>query len=120
PSSPAVAVIQAVNAGPSATSIACPNALTPFAFNDTTAAATSPALRAQIDTSAPSAANRSATARPMPLLPPVTTARLPLSPRSMFVLLPDHEGRRRARRGNIVLAAEPANKRATEDPRLPR
>src|SRR5262249_44803004 len=44
---------------------------------------------AQIETSAPSAAKPSAIARPMPLLPPVTSARLPLSPRSMpFSLSP--------------------------------
>jgi hypothetical protein len=86
PSSPAVDAIHAVNAGPSATSSARPKALTPFAFNDATAAATSSAVRAQIETLAPSAANPSATARPIPLLPPVTTARFPLSPRSMSAL----------------------------------
>src|SRR6478609_6962343 len=39
--------------------------------------------RAVISTLAPSAANPSATARPMPTLPPVMTASLPFSPRSI-------------------------------------
>src|SRR5467141_2022740 len=39
--------------------------------------------RATIATSTPSAASARATARPMPTLPPVMTARLPLSSRSM-------------------------------------
>ena len=52
-----------------------------------TVSATSPALRAQIATSAPSAARCSATARPMPLVPPVTRAFSPLKPRSMMLLL---------------------------------
>src|SRR5262245_4241514 len=98
PSSAALDVTHAVKAGPSATSSARPNALTPFACNEAIAAATSSTLRAQMETCAPSAANLSAIARPIPLLPPVTTARFPLSPRFMCVLpewrqrqMPPHE-----------------------------
>src|SRR5579884_1965627 len=47
------------------------------------AAASAAAPRAQIVTAAPSAASASAIARPMPLLAPVTSARLPASPRSI-------------------------------------
>src|SRR2546426_1699887 len=43
--------------------------------------------RAQIATSTPSDASTWAIARPMPLLPPVTTATRPVSPRSMWSLL---------------------------------
>src|SRR5690606_38108453 len=46
-------------------------------------------FRAVIRTFAPSAAKPSATARPMPTLPPVMTASFPLSPRSMSVVHPD-------------------------------
>jgi hypothetical protein len=77
-------VTNAFSAGPSAMSVACPQALTPLAFSASTAAATWSALRAQIATSAPSSANRSAIDRPIPRDPPVTTTFLPLSPRSMF------------------------------------
>src|SRR5262245_59956993 len=47
------------------------------------AASTSASVRAHIATFAPSAPNPSAHARPMPLLAAVTSATLPLSPRSM-------------------------------------
>src|SRR5579885_1907579 len=47
------------------------------------AAASAAPPRAQIVTAAPSAASASAIARPMPLLAPVTSARLPASPRSI-------------------------------------
>ena len=50
-------------------------------------------LRAQSATSQPSAANSSTMARPMPRVPPVTIAFLPLSPRSMFVAAPCFAGR---------------------------
>ena len=87
PSAAALADTHAASAGPSATSSARPKAWTPVAFSAATVASTSSALRAQTETLAPSAAKASATARPMPLVPPVTRARLPLSPRSMSVLL---------------------------------
>src|SRR5262245_54257281 len=87
PSACALPLTQPASAAGSATSTAAPYALTPFAFSEATAAPTSSALRAQIETFAPSAAKPSAIARPMPLLPPVTSARLPLSPRSISFLL---------------------------------
>src|SRR5690349_22280708 len=51
------------------------------------ARATSAAVRAQNATAAPSSASVSAMARPMPLVPPVTRARNPFSPRSTCYLL---------------------------------
>src|SRR6187402_344668 len=53
--------------------------------------------REQMATRAPSAARVRATARPMPLLPPVTSAVLPSSPRSMTWLLSPGSPRRPAR-----------------------
>src|SRR6266851_8785404 len=88
PSSAALAAIHCLSAGPSATSSTLPKAFTPLAFSAETAAATSPSLRAQIETCAPSAAKPSAIARPIPLLPPVTATRFPLSPRSMSASYP--------------------------------
>src|SRR5258706_404545 len=76
---------QAFRAGPSATSRLLPLAFTPFSRSAATALLTSAALRAQIATSAPSLASVCAMARPMPLVPPVTTAFSFLSPRSMPV-----------------------------------
>src|SRR4249919_3849652 len=90
PSAFAPAATQAVSAGPSATSRAWPNAFTPLALSAATVASTSAALRAQIDTLAPSAAKPSAMARPIPLLPPVTATFLPFNPRSMIGLLRPH------------------------------
>src|SRR3954469_23624755 len=88
PSSVAASTTQAVSASPSATSSARPDALMPRARNAATVASTSPALRAQIATSVPSAAKCSAMARPMPLVPPVTRAFFAASPRSMIVAFP--------------------------------
>ena len=51
-----------------------------------TAWASTSARRAQMTTRAPSRPNEVAAARPMPSLPPVTTATLSLSPRSTDVL----------------------------------
>src|SRR3954453_4729791 len=83
PSAWAASATQASSAALSATCTALPGAVPRFARSPPTVASTSPALRAQIETWAPSSANRSAQRRPMPLLPPVTMARLPLRPRSM-------------------------------------
>src|SRR5258706_9682707 len=84
PSSPAAASTHCFNAAGSATSIAPPHDLTPFVANAFTTLPTSSALRAQMATLAPSSAKSSAIARPMPLLPPVTSALLPFNPRSMI------------------------------------
>ena len=59
------------------------SAVTPLPCSAATVASTSAALRAQIETFAPSSARMSAQRRPMPLVPPVTSARSPFSPRSM-------------------------------------
>lgn len=87
PNSAATSATQAISPGPSATSTARPVARTPLAFSAATVCATSSAWRAQIATSAPSAASVSAMAWPIPLVPPVTTARRPFSPRSIGSLL---------------------------------
>ena len=58
--------------------------------------------RAMTATRAPSAARTSATARPMPLLPPVTTAVASANPRSMSVHFPSRRVRTRRR---VVRAA---------------
>src|SRR2546427_2502205 len=52
--------------------------------------------RAQIATSTPSRASSRAIARPMPLLPPVTIATFPVTPRSMEQALPARTGPRSA------------------------
>src|SRR5882757_620279 len=75
--------IQPLSAAGSATSIPWPHDFTPLADRFFTTLPTSSALRAQIAMLAPSAANSSAIARPMPLLPPVTSALFPFNPRSM-------------------------------------
>src|SRR6266566_2463885 len=83
PSSAAAPSTHCLSAMGSATSIALPHDLTPFPAKTLTTLPTSSALRAQIATLAPSAANNSAIASPMPLLPPVTRALFPFNPRSM-------------------------------------
>jgi hypothetical protein len=85
PRAAAASATQASSAALSATSTALPCAVTPLARRLASVASISPWLRAQVETCAPSSARMSAQRRPMPLLPPVTIARLPLSPRSMAV-----------------------------------
>src|SRR4051794_7042824 len=87
PNSAAAPSIQPFRAAGSATSIAWPQDLTPFAARVLTTLPTSSALRAQIATLAPSPANSSAIASPMPLLPPVTSAFFPFNPRSIAASL---------------------------------
>src|SRR4051794_19768511 len=87
PSAVAAPSIQPFSAAASATSTAAPHDFTPFAESPFTTLPTSSALRAQIATLAPSAANSSAIASPMPLLPPVTSALFPFNPRSMVASL---------------------------------
>jgi hypothetical protein len=74
----AEAATQARNASRSATSSCWPKAVTPRVASALTVSSTSAWLRAQIETSAPSAANCSAMARPMPLVPPVIRAFRPV------------------------------------------
>ena len=69
----------ALSAAPSATSTARPKARTPFSSIALAVAFTSASVRAQKATSAPSSAKQSTIARPIPLVPPVTSARLPRS-----------------------------------------
>ncbi len=83
PKSCAVSVTQALSAAPSATSSARPAARTPLASSSATVDATAEASRAQMPTSTPSAASAKAMDRPMPRVPPVTSARLPFKPSSM-------------------------------------
>src|ERR1700722_12998425 len=84
PSSAAAPSIHCFSAVGSATSVGLPQTLTPLSCRALTTLLICSACRAQIATLAPSAANRSAIARPIPLLPPVTSAFLPFSPRSML------------------------------------
>src|SRR5712671_7975268 len=101
PNSAAAPSIQPFSAAGSATSIALPHALTPFSERLLTTLPTSSALRAQIATLAPSSANSSAIARPMPLLPPVTSTLLPFNPRSIVASVDDVAAYRRAA-GRVV------------------
>ena len=64
------------------TSAAMPCARPPAARSSPSAASSVSTVRAQNATCAPSATRRRAIARPIPRLPPVTSAILPLSPRS--------------------------------------
>src|SRR5262249_35965875 len=68
---------QDCSASPSATSATVPKTVPPRSVSAFSAAATSPAVRAQKPTAAPSSTNASTIARPIPLVPPVTIARLP-------------------------------------------
>jgi hypothetical protein len=95
PKARAASSTQAFRAAPSPTSSARPNTLMPRPASAWLVASTSAALRAQKATWQPSAASVSTIARPMPLVPPVTTARLLASPRSMCFL----------RRGGVAAAA---------------
>jgi hypothetical protein len=79
PNRSADAATQAVSASPSATSTAVPATSWPAARSSSSALDTSSAVRAQNATFAPSAANPSTTARPMPLVPPVTRATRPFN-----------------------------------------
>src|SRR5688572_11538534 len=69
-----------------AASATIPTARTPWLCRASTASSSAALPRAQMTTSAPSAASSSAIARPMPLLAAVTSATLPLNPRSTSVL----------------------------------
>ena len=77
---------QAASASPSATSTSAPCTSYPAPRSSFSAVRTPSADRAQNETVAPSAASASTTARPMPRLPPVTSAVRPLSWRSMGLL----------------------------------
>src|SRR5215469_2281266 len=71
----------------SETSTQRPVTMPPRPVISSAARATSSAVRAQNATAAPSPASVSTMARPMPLVPPVTRARNPFSPRSTCYLL---------------------------------
>ena len=72
------------NAAASVISTDAPVAFTPIACSSATAPATWSALRAHTATPAPSPASVSAIARPMPRVPPSTTAFLPFKPKSIL------------------------------------
>src|SRR4051794_2949612 len=82
----AAAVTHAVSAAPSRTSSCTPRTPAPRPASAFSVSSISPASRAQNSTAAPSSANASTTARPMPLVPPVTSTREPVSCRSMEIL----------------------------------
>ena len=84
----AASTTQALSAAPWRTSRARPNARTPISSTALAVAMTSASVRAQKATSAPSTAKASTIARPMPFVPPVTSARLPCRRRSMPGSLP--------------------------------
>src|ERR1700730_12402977 len=111
PSSRAASPTHCFSAGASATSSALPHDLPPFAANDFTTLPTSSPLRAHIATLAPSAANNSEIASPMPLLPPVTSTLLPFNPRSIVASIDNAAARRRAQRAaslTYILVQSPA------------
>src|SRR4051795_552495 len=87
PSRSAAAPTQAVSAPPSRTSSCTPRTPAPRPANAFSASSISAESRAQNSTAAPSSANASTMARPMPLVPPVTSTREPASCRSMRGLL---------------------------------
>src|SRR5262249_24726948 len=98
PSAPAASPTQDLSAPRSATSTDAPQALTPFFPSPATASPTGPALRAHNATSQPSSAKSSQMARPMPRVPPVTSAFLPFNPKSIAAPLPKERSRRSASR----------------------
>src|SRR3984893_7465729 len=73
------------NAPPLVISTAAPVARTPRVFSSATALMTWSAFRAQTATSEPSPASVPAIARPMPRVPPSTTAFFPLKPKSICI-----------------------------------
>src|SRR5690349_5737204 len=82
PSSAAVSPTHCRTPASSETSTQRPVTTPPRAVISSAARSTSAVVRAQNATAAPSSASVSTMARPMPLVPPVTRARSPLSPRS--------------------------------------
>src|SRR5258708_2272000 len=77
---------QLCSAVPSVTSTPAPSALlAPLSMSAAAVFSAAAASRAQIATSAPSAASVRAMARPIPFVPPVTIAFMPLSCKSMFL-----------------------------------
>jgi hypothetical protein len=83
PIRPAAASTQPVSAVPSRTSSCTPRTPAPRPASSFSVVSISPASRAQNSTAAPSSANASTIARPMPRVPPVTSTREPVSWRSM-------------------------------------
>src|SRR3954453_18113911 len=81
----AAASTQPVSAAPSRTSSWTPRTPAPRPASPFSVVSISPASRAQNSTAAPSSANASTIARPMPRVPPVTSTREPVSCRSMRI-----------------------------------
>src|SRR5690349_5536797 len=86
PSRSAASCTHAVSAGPLRTSSCTPRTPEPRPASAFSVISISAASRAQNSTTAPSSVNASTIARPMPLVPPVTSTREPVSCRSMVVL----------------------------------
>jgi hypothetical protein len=77
PSAVAACITQRATSLASARSVGSAWAVTPRAAISARVASSASAPRAQMDTAAPCAAKPSAMDRPMPLLPPATSTRLP-------------------------------------------
>src|SRR3984957_19699185 len=92
PSADAISPTARFSASTSSTSATAVATGVPRASSRPAAAARPPASRATRPTATPSAASASAAAKPMPLLPPVISARLPLRPKSMLTLLSGASG----------------------------
>jgi len=88
PRAAAISCTARFSAGVSVTSAAAVATGTPCRASRPAAAARPSALRATSPAAAPSAASVSATAKPMPRLPPVMSTRSPCRPRSMASTLP--------------------------------
>src|SRR3954463_7194535 len=101
----AAASTQPVSAAPSRTSSWTPRTPAPRPASPFSVVSISPASRAQNSTAAPSSANASTIARPMPRVPPVTSTREPVSCRSMSGPLRGSQQGRRAAAQLVVQAA---------------
>src|SRR5580692_4774833 len=91
PNAAATSSTACCSADASMTSAATVATGTPRPSRRSAAAARPSALRATSPTATPSAASAPAIANPMPLLPPVITARLPFRPRSMCAPIVGHQ-----------------------------
>src|SRR3954447_10129489 len=112
PRRPAAASTQDVSAVPSRTSSCTPRTPAPRPASSFSVVSISPASRAQNSTVAPSSANASTMARPMPRVPPVTSTRESFSCRSMTGLPGSEQGRRAA--AQLVVQAAVRRRRREE------
>src|SRR4051812_18414527 len=108
----AAASTQDASATPSRTSSWTPRTPAPRPASSFSVVSISPASRAQNSTVAPSSANASTMARPMPRVPPVTSTRESFSCRSMTGLPGSEQGRRAA--AQLVVQAAVRRRRREE------